>query len=503
MLLEIDRLPTLDQVRAEMATRSLCEFTKQAWPIIEPDAPLEDNWHIGVIADHVQALVEGRLGKNNLSVNVPPGSLKSTIVSVCLPAWAWAQDPRRNPGLGPSWRGIFVAGAETVALRDSMKCRQVLESDWYRRLFRPQWRFDARQNAKGLFWTSERGFRLATTAGAKITGERGDLIAVDDPNDAAQAFSKAERDRVNTWWDLGAANRLRDMRHGKRVIIQQRLHEDDLTGHVTGIQPQEWDRLIIRQLKEKPDEGKHEVAPTGLGWVDHRQEGELFFPTRDTPRVVESERVRLGSFGFAGQHQQRPVPAEGSIFKRGFVRFYSRHQAPLFERTALSADTAFKEREENDYSVILGGAECRQEGRAGLYLTSRWKVQASFPELLKQSKLLGHAKRPNAFLIEDKASGQSLIQMLEQQTGFPIVRVPVTQDKVARAHACVPTWEAGRIFLPDDPEDAEWVDDLLEQLYGFPKMPHDDDADAFTQLVKHFYEGPAAMNISDDAIGSV
>jgi predicted phage terminase large subunit-like protein len=224
-------------------------------------------------------------------------------------------------------------------------------------------------------------------------------------------------------------------------------------------------------------------------------EGELFFPERFSPEVVEEEKVAKGSSGYAGQHQQRPAPAEGAIFKKGFVRFYRPGAEPQFSRVVLSADTAFKEKEENDYSVILAGGECTLPGLAGIYLLDRWKEQAGYPALKEKARTMGDAYRPRgltAFLVEDKASGQSLIQELRQDTLLPVVAVKVEADKVSRAHAVVPTWEAGTIYLP---EGAPWVDDFLAQLYGFPKLAHDDDVDAFTQLVRYIILGGGGMGV--------
>ena len=473
-------LPRLEDIEAELARRSLAEFTRQAWHVIEPGTPLKWDWPLDVICDHTQALIEGRLGFQNLIENVPPGSMKSTIVAVCLPAWVWIQDPDRKPGLGPGWRGLFASGSENIALRDSMRCRDVIVSDWYQRSFRPTWGLAKDQNAKGFFKNTAQGWRKALSAGARITGERGDAIVVDDPNDAQESFSKAAREKVIIWWDHAASNRLNDLTTGKRIIIQQRLHEEDLTGHVLSLQAEKWDHLVIRQEYEPPTE-QEPARPTGLGWLDPRTTpGELFFPARFPREVVEEERVLKGSFGFAGQHQQRPTPAEGAIFKKGFVRFYKPGAEPTFARKLLSADTAFKEKEENDFSVILAAGECRVEGRAGIYLLDRWKERAGYPELKQKAKTMGARWKPQAFLVEDKASGQSLVQELKQDTLLPVVPRKVDTDKVSRAHACVPFWEAGKIWLP---EGADWVDDFLAQLYGFPKLAHDDDVDALTQLV--------------------
>lgn len=477
-------LPSLEGIRAELARRSLAQFVRQAWPIIEPTTPLIWNWHLDVICDHVQALLEGRLAKRNLIINVPPGSMKSTIVSVCAPAWQWLH----NSG----WRGLFASGNEAVALRDSMKCRDILDSDWYRRLFRPDWGFSKDQNAKGHYRNTAAGFRKAISAGARITGDRADGIFVDDPNDAQEAFSKAARGQVITWWDSAAANRLTDMSRGTRCIIQQRLHEEDLTGHVLATEPNAWEHLVIREEYELPTEKDPGPAPTSLGWTDPRTtEGELFFPARFPEEVLAGERLRLGSSGYAGQHQQRPAAKEGEIFKRGFVQWYDPKQPlPAFTRKVMSWDTAFKTKQENDKCAGLVGGEAER----GIYLLDHVAERMTYPALKEKAKAWAAAHRPSALLIEDKASGQSLIQELQQDTSLPVVPVQVDTDKVARAWAAVPTWEAKRIWLPLD---TPWVDGFLEELYAFPKAAHDDQVDAFTQLVNYLVQGGGATGLLD------
>ena len=470
----MSRLATLQDGLAEKARRSLAAFVRQAWPIIEPSTPLIWNWHLDVICSRVQALVEGKLPRRNLIINVPPGSMKSTILAVCLPAWVWL----RNPG----WRGILASGNEGVAIRDSMKCRDIIDSDWYRGLFRPGWGFSKDQNAKGHYKNTATGFRMAISAGARITGDRADAIIVDDPNDAAEAFSKAARDQIINWWDNAAANRLSDMSAGCRIIIQQRLHEEDLTGHVLATEPAAWEHLVIRQEFDLGDEQP---------WDPRTQEGELFFPARFPREVVEGERRRLASSGYAGQHQQRPAAKEGEIFKRGFIRFYDPAlPLPAFKRRIMSWDTAFKEKQQNDPSCGLVGAEADQ----GIYLLDHTKGQMGYPALKEKAKTWASAHHPSALLIEDKASGQSLIQELKQETSLPVVAVQVEADKVSRAWAVVPTWEAGRIFLPMG---ADWVDEFLDELYTFPRAAHDDQVDAFTQLVRYLILGGGATGMLD------
>ena len=452
--------------------RKLSEFVKEAWKIIEPATPLVWNWHIEVICDHVQALVENRLTKNNLAICVPPGSMKSTIVSVCLPAWMWLHQP--------AWRGLFACGSDKFAIRDSMKCRDLLTSDWYLLTFRPQWGLARDQNAKGSYRNTATGFRIATTTGAKITGLRPTDLFIDDPLDAQLAHSKVERDAVRTWWGA-AGNRLANMVTGKRCIIMQRLHEEDLVGIVIEQEPTEWEILTI------PQEWDEKLRITSsIGWTDPRTvDGELMFPERFPTRVLLGEKARLGSSNYQGQHQQLPSAAEGEIFKRGHAQFIYPESIPTSSITqkAISWDTAVKEGQANDWSVSLVGIAFDR----GVLIREEIRVKTGYPGLKEQTIMQASRVGANALLIEDKQTAQALIQDLRNSTSLPVVAVQVSTDKVARAWPHVPYWESNRVFFPCDANGVPepWVEDFLAELYTFPKGKHDDRVDSLTQLLNY------------------
>ncbi len=472
--MKLGTLPTLQEIRAEQARRSLYEFFLQAWEQIDPGTPLVLNWHIRVLCDEVQGLLEGRGDRRNLVINVPPGSLKSTIVSVCAPAWMWLRQPSRT--------SLHISGSDEVAFRDSMKCRNLIMSDWYQ-AFGPEWKMARDQDAKGWFRNTSGGERQATTILSKGTGKRVHDIYIDDPNDAKDV-SEAKLQAVIAAYDLTFHNRLKDQTTGNTILIQQRTHSLDLTGHVLEVDGQSWRHVVIRQKFEEGDAQAHPGDP-------RTREGELFFPARDTPLVVAREERLLASVGFAGQHQQRPANKEGVIFKRGFIRFYDPTlPLPPFKRKVMSWDTAFKEKQQNDPSCGLVGVETD----LGIYLIDHTLGRMSYPALKEKAKAWAGAHRPSALLIEDKASGQSLVQELQLESSFRVVPVQVDTDKVARAWAIVPTWEARLIYLPLG---AEWVDAFLEELYAFPKAPHDDQVDAFTQLIRYLVMGGGATGLLD------
>ena len=473
-------LPSLEEVRAEMARRSLAEFVRQAWPVIEPSTTLVWSWHLDVVCDHVQALLEGRLKKRNLIINIPPGSMKSTIISVCAPAWIWAQKNNpHKPDLGPGWRGLFAAGNEGLATRDSIKCRDILESDWYQNAFKPDWTLSSDQNVKGYYKNTKMGFRRAFSSGANVTGDRGHGIFVDDPLDAKKAFNKKFRENVWSWWTQAFANRLCDLRTGTRCVIMQRLHEDDLVGKLKKLEPLGWEVLLIRQEAE-PD-AKDAPPPTSLGWEDHRTEkGALMFPERFPEEVLEEEKIRMGSAGYAAQHQGRPAPASGNIFKRHWFEEYALDpdaMAKQCQRIVQSWDFASKKGEENDYTC------CTTWGirKNGYYLLDVWLEKVEFPEAKKMMKALAAKWKPSAILAEDTSSGIGLCQELRRESSLPILPIkPGAMSKEERARMASPTVEAGNIHLPAA---APWRADFIEEMCVFPAGAHDDAVDTTSQFI--------------------
>ncbi len=245
---------------------TLAEFFRHAWPVLEPATPLVWNWHLDAVCEHLQALYEGGLATNNLAISVPPGSAKSRALSVMLPAWAWV--------CRPSWRGIFASGNPRVSSRDSVLTRTLICSVWYRETFGITWALSDDQDTKTLFANTTGGVRMATTSGSRITGDRADFLAIDDPLDSADAYSKSARDAVNTWFSQAFANRLNDLRTGKRCLIAQRLHAEDLIGYIAATEPAQWEFLTIPMQWENARR-----FTTSIGWTDPRTaDGELMFP---------------------------------------------------------------------------------------------------------------------------------------------------------------------------------------------------------------------------------
>lgn len=298
------RLPSIEEIDRELARRSFREFCRQAWEHIpgESGTPLVWNWHMDIFCQELEALVRGEAPKRNLVINVPPGSGKSSFVAVMLQPWVWLW--------WPEWTSLFISCAEDVSMRDSMKCRGLIASEWYQG-FGLSWKISSSQDGKEWFKNTVGGERQATTIGSKGTGKRVHAVFFDDPNDTKDT-SDTKLNSVIDSYRLRFQNRMKSMRTGIRVLIQQRTHMKDLTGWILANDPEAWSRICIRQEFEPGDPDAHAMDP-------RTEAGELFFPDRDDRAAVESQRNLLQTVGFAGQHQQRPIPAQGGLFKAGKI----------------------------------------------------------------------------------------------------------------------------------------------------------------------------------------
>ena len=485
-------LPALDQVRAKLCRRSLADMVRKGWHVLEPTTPLTWNWHLDAMCAHVQALYEGRIPKNNLLITVPPGSMKSLIVSVFAPAWRWIEHPE--------FRSIFASANPRVTVRDSLRCRDLILSDWYQQLFRPKWRLVDDQNTKTLFRNTARGWRMAVSANSKVTGDRGDGVFWDDLLDAADTNSQTERESVIYWLDHAFSNRIANPQKGIRCGVMQRLHEVDPGGHV--IESGEYEVLSIPQELPEFTEKKPRVT-TSIGWTDPRtQTGELMFPTFFDEKFLAKERRRLGpSTGYAAQHLQDPAPVGGIIFKREWWKVMKMpagwKEMPIAQlrnamgitRIASGWDTALGEKQSNDFTSNHVIAELENK-----YLVLHWNQDKMTAPTTKTSVVANHARwQPEAVPIEGEgsASGKAIVQMLKGDTRVPAIEVPNIAKEI-RWQKVSPTCEAGLVYLP---EGEEWVEEFITYMAKVPRGAHDDAADSFAVALEWLLFGESTTGM--------
>ena len=299
-----------------------------------------------------------------LIINVPPRHLKSICASVAFPAWCLGHDPAAQV--------LCVSYAQDLSDKLARDCRGILASTWYRQLFAT--RLSPQRQAVQEFATTAHGFRMATSIGGVLTGRGADLIVIDDPLKPEEALSDAQRRAANAWYDHTLYSRLNDKRHGAIVLIMQRLHEDDLVGHVLDQEP--WEVVRFPAIAEAPEEHRIET-PLGPRRFTRRI-GDVLDPTREPEPTLARIRRTLGEYNFAGQYQQAPAPMGGGLVKRDWFRTYTPLERPTrFERIVQSWDTANKATELSDFSV------CTTWGIAGrnAYLLHVLRQRLDYPDL--------------------------------------------------------------------------------------------------------------------------
>jgi len=445
--------------------RSLKEFTKNSWQSIEPNRQFYDNWHIDAISEHLQAVVEGDIKR--LIINIPPRHMKSISVAVALPAWTWTRDPHK--------RFLYASYAGSLSIRDSVKCRRLIDSQWYQHYFGDMFNLTTDQNQKQRFENNKTGQRIATSVDGALTGEGGDIIVIDDPHNVREAESSVVREGVLEWWDQAMQTRLNDPKTGAFIIIMQRVHENDLTGHILGNERNAWDHLCLPARYEK----KHPTpTKSSLGFKDpRREEGELLWEQRVDQETLTNLEKSLGTYASAGQLQQRPMPKGGAILKAEWWTPWEHEKLPDIEYIVQSYDTAFSTKENSSYSARTTWGIFKQNGQVNAIVIEMWYDRVTYPELRKLAQESYDDWQPDAVLIEKKASGQSLLQDL-RMAGVPVLAYNPDRDKIARAHACSALLEDGRIFFP---KGKKWCKNLIDICAAFPAGDNDDIVDTCTQ----------------------
>lgn len=411
----------------------------------------ETPWHIRLVAAKLEAVERGEIKR--LMLFLPPRHGKSQLASQLFPAWYLGRDPRRQV--------ICASYAQGLADDFGRKVRNAMSSPEHLSVF-PGSGLSRDSTAAERFSTAVGGAYVAVGRGGPTTGRGANLALVDDPlKDREEADSETIREKLKSWYAEVLYTRLAP--GGSVVVIETRWHQDDLAGWLLREHAsQGWDVVSLPALAEKDE--------------PNRLEGEALWPERYSRDVLLATKAQMGG-AFSALYQQRPAAVEGVIFKRAWWGGYS-GALPAFNRVVQSWDTAFKEGESNDYSVCTTWGETD----TAYYLLHVWRERVAFPALVAAAKQLAESWSPNVVLIEDKASGQSLVQSLKTETRLPVVAVKVGTSKESRASAVTPTVEAGKVLLPAA---AGWRDAYLDELSQFPAAAHDDQTDSTTMALEH------------------
>lgn len=443
-------------IERELCRRSLAEFAKRAWKVLEPVTELKWGWALDAICQHLEAVTDGRITR--LLMNVPPGSMKSLLTGVIWPAWEWG--PRGMPEM----RFVGTAHEEQLAIRDSRRCRDLIKSDWFQALWPVELASDL--DGKREFGNTRKGVRQAR-AFTSMTGVRGDRVILDDPISADNANSQAKLEAARIAFTETLPTRVNSEKSAI-VVIMQRLNEKDVSGVIKDM-GLPYVHLCIPMRFDPARK-----CSTSIGWTDPRtKEGELMFPERFGEDQVRELETTLGSYGTAGQLQQNPAPRGGGIIKTFWFKYWT--SPPPLEFTEVFVDTAQKTGEENDYCVLqLWGRSTAGQGVLLDQRRSKWEA----PELVTETRAFWLKHRAGLFAprrmnVEDKVSGTGLIQTLRRE-GIPVTPIPRSKDKISRGHDAAPFIESGNVLLPAD---APWLSDFLAEVEMFPAGAHDDQVD--------------------------
>ena len=439
----------VELLKRKEARDRLIPFCQYTMPSYEAAA------HLVALADKLEAVERGEIKR--LIVLMPPRHGKSELISIRFPCWYLAKHPESY---------VVQAGyAENIALVHSRMARDVFVSPELRRLFpsihhRPeragQEMILPERQAAHEWGTKQGGSYYAVGIGGSLTGRGFNVAVIDDPvKDVEEAESKVMRDKVWDWYRT--VFRTRAQPDAAIIIVMTRWHQDDLVGR------------LIKQAQE--DSGSDQWDIVHFKALD---DGQALWPERYPLDVLEIIRSSIGSRAFTSLYYGEPTIAEGNIIKREWWRYYK--EQPQFNRIIHSFDTAFKAKSSNDYSVCTVWGETQN----AYYLIDVWRGRAEFPELKRIAEALFERDKPVAVLVEDAASGQSLIQEFQRDTRIPLLPVKVGGDKVVRAYAATPLIEAGRVYLP---EGASWLYDYVEELSAFPAGQFDDQVDSTTQAL--------------------
>ncbi len=447
------------QLRDAILRQDFAAFIEKVFGTLCPGERYLHNWHLECLAWHLAKAASGE--RLRLIINLPPRSLKSIAASVALPAWLLGRDP--------SNRIIAVSYSDELARKHARDSRTIMEADWYRRVFQ-RTRVNPRKNTESEYATTRQGFRLATSIGGTLTGRGGNVLILDDPIKPADAESLTERRRVNEWYDTTLFSRLDNKAAGAIIVVMQRLHQDDLTGHL--IENGGFEVVSLTAIANEA-----EAVPIGPASFYQRPPGEALHPERESLGTLEAIKSAIGSRTFEAQYQQNPVPADGNLIKRDWLRRYSvTNAAGPFTQIVQSWDTASKLGTTNDYSVVTTWG-IRQNN---YYLLDVHRGRWEFPDLLSAAIAQAERHKVKTVLVEDQNSGTALVQSLRQQTRLNVIGLRPGLDKFTRACQQSAAFQAGRVHLP---EVAPWMADLEGELLAFPNGKHDDQVDSIVQFL--------------------
>ncbi len=450
----------LDRGMIELARADFRTFVYLASNVLL-GAPLKPNWHIDVLIRAAEKVADGT--SRRLLACLPPRYLKTHIFSICLPAWLLGRDPRMKI--------ICASYAMSLAENFNLDVMRLMTSDWYRRVF-PNTRMSKRKSNVTEFATTAGGFRMASSVGGTLTGRGGDLIIVDNPLKADEAYSETARENCKTWFNRSASTRLNDPKKGAFIVVAQRLHQEDLPGQLieTGL----WDEVIIPAVTETRT--FYEILKGGK--KVYFEPGKILQPERQDADDLAAKKLEMGEQDFEAQFNQRPLPPGGAVFKGSWFKRYKETPDPRANQAIVQSwDTAFETGDNNDYSACTTWAV----SYGSYYLIDAYRAKLKFWELEKKILQMQRKFRANIVIVEKAGAGHSLFQNIHDLQGHRwMVAMPPERAKIVRAEVQSPKVQRGDVWLPTE---APWLAAFEHEVLGFPFTKFDDQVDSMVQFL--------------------
>jgi predicted phage terminase large subunit-like protein len=462
----IDELALIDAIHQKRCINSLHYTLKYFWDIIIQDK-FTDNWHIPYLCTELEQIIKKAQARekkdHDLIINIPPGTSKSTIVTIIADVWTWLQDP--------SMVMINSSYSSGLSIDHSLKFSTIVHSDLFNDTFQSYFKskygkeLKFEKDTEAIITNNFGGSRIATSTGGTITGKHAHIIKRDDPIDPEQAESKAYRDKANRFNDRTLSTRRKDKESTVTITVMQRLHESDTTGNELKKEKKRIKHICL------PAEKSDLIKPKEL--VNNYING-LLDINRLSKSILNDIKIDIGSYGYSGQFMQNPTPEGGGKIKEVWFQFIKERELPYITWD-LWIDGAYTKNTENDPTgLMIAGVHNNM-----MYIKHAVSKYMDMPELLKYideySHLHGLTNRSICF-IEPKASGLSLIQMLRQDTYLNAIKIKgklIMEGKEARIQTSAPKIESGKVILVE----GSWNDDFINQLIGFPNREHDEYVD--------------------------
>jgi len=469
-------LTTTDETLRFALEKKLCElsfyeFFKKAWHIVEPSIELSTNWHhkylCDILQEEAQRIIDNKPKTKDIVINIPFRSTKSLLVTVMFPVWSWIKNPK--------FRFITASYSAELSIEHSTRSRDIINSPWFKDRWGELFHIKKDQNLKSRYENNFLGVRRATSVGGTVTGQGGDFLIVDDPVSPQNAASEIERENANEWYRTTFYSRLNNPLTGIRIVIMQRIHDNDLSGFLL------YDNTSRLKYKHIciPAELSDDVKPKKL--EKYYDKNGLFWTDRFSKTILDDYKQALGSYGYAGQLMQTPTPLNSGMIKAEWLKIDKFKMMEVGEKTTVDfvIDPAYTASEKNDPSALL----------AYIFKDNKWQiidcvnVRKEFPELVKfipqWVQKNGYSNRSRIY-VEPKASGKSIVQTLQKETGLNVREdKPPSKDKVARVQDISASLESGRVSLLN----GKWNEEFIQQLVKFPSAKHDDMVDCLVMAI--------------------